>query len=969
MSQRGSPSRHSIGTLPARPDGVNENIQSEANLVKNGSHSPLLGGRMTGDAPSRGSPAHKSISSFKQEKSSGTRSPFKVLPVQSYSGHNSDSSAASQSPAVGASYDEETASQGAGTSAGLSESPVFTGQRSRSEGKLCTPGQMSEKEKLTPPNASGSKLSKHESLKVQKKVYRKEKKRAAKELLFTLKDPTVIIMGDWLKIRGTLKSWTKLWCVLKPGLFLLYKSHKQKSSHWVGTILLNTCELLERPSKKDGFCFKLFHPLEQSIWATKGPKGESIGAITQPLPYSYLIFRAPSEAAGKCWMDALELVMRCSSLLMRTMTKDRDASGVALDQALDQVSLNQVDQMLLSPYRGSATETMNESDCERHFRGVGDDEYKTDREEMLDDKSERSENSDSEERSDEEEELAEKFNDDLQPIETPYIENEVEELGQQGDACQTEVVEDENKSLIWSLVKQVRPGMDLSKVVLPTFILEPRSFLDKLSDYYYHADFLSKAVLDEDPYSRMKSIVRWYLSGFYKKPKGLKKPYNPILGETFRCCWRHPDTKSRTFFIAEQVSHHPPVSAFFVTNRQDGFSISGSVLAKSKFYGNSVSAIMDGMGRLTLLKRGEDYLISMPYAHCKGIMVGTLTMELGGKVSITCEKTGYHTELEFKLKPFFGSGEASNKITGKFKLGHETLATLEGKWDQEIYIKEKLTGETNLFWNPTPEIKSGRLKRYTVPIEVQMEYESERLWRNVSIAINSSDQNSATEEKHVLEEAQRREARERKAKLEEWMPRNFERDPITLDWVYKYADLRPWDPMNDLLQYEHDYIVTTKTRHRTPVVRTTSITNVDEPTGPLSRKSSIDTARVARIKRSSLKHIAKMAPVVQESGSSTPDPDVDDTAFIYSGESKLDPGKVRSRSSKSAAAFAKALDPLVDSQKQLNERIGTVQNQLSLLSRRLNNDMEASFLPNSRDLFLVGAVLLIQVIIFWIFRK
>ena len=34
--------------------------------------------------------------------------------------------------------------------------------------------------------------------------------------------------------------------------------------------------------------------------------------------------------------------------------------------------------------------------------------------------------------------------------------------------------------------------MDLSKVTLPTFILEPRSFLDKLSDFYFHADFLSK---------------------------------------------------------------------------------------------------------------------------------------------------------------------------------------------------------------------------------------------------------------------------------------------------------------------------------------------------------------------------------------------------------------------------------------------------------------------------------------------
>ena len=40
-------------------------------------------------------------------------------------------------------------------------------------------------------------------------------------------------------------------------------------------------------------------------------------------------------------------------------------------------------------------------------------------------------------------------------METPYIANAYEELGQQGDACQTEEVADENKSLIWSLMKQV----------------------------------------------------------------------------------------------------------------------------------------------------------------------------------------------------------------------------------------------------------------------------------------------------------------------------------------------------------------------------------------------------------------------------------------------------------------------------------------------------------------------------------
>lgn len=150
-----------------------------------------------------------------------------------------------------------------------------------------------------------------------------------------------------------------------------------------------------------------------------------------------------------------------------------------------------------------------------------------------------------------------------------------------------------------------------------------------------------------------------YYFRFYKKPKGLKKPYNPILGESFRCYWLHPNS-SRTFYIAEQVSHHPPISAFYVTNRKDGFCISGSILAKSKFYGNSVSAILDGTAKLTFLNRGETYAITMPYAHCKGILMGTLTMELGGKVEIICDKTGYRTELEFRLKPFIGGNDYIN---------------------------------------------------------------------------------------------------------------------------------------------------------------------------------------------------------------------------------------------------------------------------------------------------------------------
>lgn len=204
-----------------------------------------------------------------------------------------------------------------------------------------------------------SKLQRKESYKAQRKSYRKEKKRVASELLNSLQDPAVIVLADWLKVRGTLKSWTKLWCILKPGLLLLYKSPKVKSSSWVGTVVLTSCQVIERPSKKDGFCFKLFHPLDQSIWAPKGPEKETMGSIVQPLPTSYLIFRAPSQAAGKCWMDALELSLRCSALLVRSFSTNAAIEGEPQNDSIVSAA--------------SSNETQwSDADYEKHFNEHGE---------------------------------------------------------------------------------------------------------------------------------------------------------------------------------------------------------------------------------------------------------------------------------------------------------------------------------------------------------------------------------------------------------------------------------------------------------------------------------------------------------------------------------------------------------------------------------------------------------------------
>jgi hypothetical protein len=382
--------------------------------------------------------------------------------------------------------------------------------------------------------------TKHESYKMKKQSYQSAKKRITSELANVLKDSSVVIVSDWLKVRGTLRDWTKLWAILKPGLMLLYRNPPSKNGVWVGTIVLSSCEVIQRPSKKPGFCFKIWHPLEKSIWAQKGPNNEQFGAITFPLPMNYLICRATDETAGRCWIDALELTMKCSKLLKKPYSTS--------------ITTTTEDSIISSPIPSNPSTAAG--DTSFLSTSFSDNDFEISRITTKEEDDRMSENSvdiskASRSGSSHSESSQDGLNDDEN--ETPYIAAAPEELGELGNAAQTEDVAEENKSLIMHLLKQVRPGMDLSKVVLPTFILEPRSFLEKLSDYYHHCDILEEAVNSPDPLIRMKTIVKFYLSGFYKKPKGLKKPYNPVIGEVYRCFFHDTKSDSKTFYLAEQV--------------------------------------------------------------------------------------------------------------------------------------------------------------------------------------------------------------------------------------------------------------------------------------------------------------------------------------------------------------------------------------------------------------------------------
>ncbi|KAJ2401836.1 Oxysterol-binding protein OBPa, partial [Coemansia sp. RSA 2559] len=132
-----------------------------------------------------------------------------------------------------------------------------------------------------------------------------------------------------------------------------------------------------------------------------------------------------------------------------------------------------------------------------------------------------------------------------------------------GNMVIEEELDEEPKSIILSMIGQLRKDMDLSRVTFPTFVLEPRSFTERVTDFMSHPDFLIQASKRNDPVDRFIGVVKYYMSGWHIHPKGVKKPYNPVLGEFFRSKYEFEANASSAFFVAEQVSHHPPITALF----------------------------------------------------------------------------------------------------------------------------------------------------------------------------------------------------------------------------------------------------------------------------------------------------------------------------------------------------------------------------------------------------------------------
>ncbi|CDS13778.1 hypothetical protein LRAMOSA05952 [Lichtheimia ramosa] len=343
----------------------------------------------------------------------------------------------------------------------------------------------------------------------------------------------------------------------------------------------------------------------------------------------------------------------------------------------------------------------------------------------------------------------------------------------EGDPDCTEVLEDDSRSIILDIIAQLRKGTDLHRVALPTFVLEPRSMLERITDFMSHPDLIQAANAYTDPLDRFIGVVQYFLSGWHIKPKGVKKPYNPVLGEFFRCQWNY-DNGTKAIYIAEQVSHHPPMSAYYYASPDNGLMIQGNLRPKPKFLGNSAATIMDGTSHITLTRwNNETYHVTMPNVYARGILFGKMVMELGDSCTVRCPTNGYICELDFKTKGFFTG--SYNAVVGKIK--HEptgkVLREISGTWSNEMFIsKPKTSQKTCLF-----DVKSSKILPPVIQPESQQELnESRRLWSKVTQGIKQKNMDMATDAKLAVEDRQRADTRQREERGLVFEPRFFALD-------------------------------------------------------------------------------------------------------------------------------------------------------------------------------------------------
>jgi len=267
-------------------------------------------------------------------------------------------------------------------------------------------------------------------------------------------------------------------------------------------------------------------------------------------------------------------------------------------------------------------------------------------------------------------------------------------------------------------------------------------------------------------------------------PRSLKKPLNPVLGETamhtitfadgssFECVW-------------EQVSHHPPVTANFA--RGPTFVVAGNVQPKPRLVGAHIDVALDGYVQFVIPSRGnETYEASMPTFEWRFLPRWYARMKPNAPVTFACARTGFRAELTYGTK--YGCHRIKGAVYA-LGAGNGVVYTIDGRYDGEVVATPTTRADKapKTIYDANEFLRigqSGRTHEHWMMVKRHDDpRDSDTVWRECFEAMDRNDWDAARAAKKKVEDDERVERRARAERGDIWRPKYFAHEKSTGRWV------------------------------------------------------------------------------------------------------------------------------------------------------------------------------------------
>ncbi|RLV96369.1 Oxysterol-binding protein 3 [Spathaspora sp. JA1] len=232
-------------------------------------------------------------------------------------------------------------------------------------------------------------------------------------------------------------------------------------------------------------------------------------------------------------------------------------------------------------------------------------------------------------------------------------------------------------------------GKDLSTLAMPVTYNEPTTALQKYAEVLEYPELINNALthFGDHPGEKILRITTFalsYLSAVRSKERNKRKPFTPLLGETYELV--REDLGFR--MVSEKVNHKPPVFAHYIES--EAWVLRFALSPTQKFWGKHSELTTKGTVILTDKATGEVFTWTHPTMLVKNIIAGETYAEPSGVLTVQ-STSGYKAVAEFSKGGMF-SGRSEGVIVKAYDdKKKEVPYTVSGKWTESFTLKTNTT--------------------------------------------------------------------------------------------------------------------------------------------------------------------------------------------------------------------------------------------------------------------------------------